>query len=294
VNYIRRHWNGELPLATAFWVNVFFLGILLGFIEVWFDQFPPVEHPVTLAQIVVAYFVFTVFVVYPWQVVGVWRSADHYSKETNSGRWGGVVRFLVVLGALGTAGNLSVSLPVYGDLFKIGFRQDEYADYTFSVTDDGSLVHLKGGLGFGVSDDFADFLAKNVGVTGVILDSRGGRIYEGRQLANIILANDLDTYSLAGCYSACGTAFMAGNRRYLSSGANLAFHQYTAPGDNIGLYFDIGTEQEKDLRIYRRQGVSEDFIERIFLADQDDLWYPTVDELLESGAVHDFVNPSDL
>jgi hypothetical protein len=60
------------------------------------------------------------------------------------------------------------------------------------------------------------------------------------------------------------------------------------------LYLSIGTEQQKDLEIYRRKGISEDFLERIFLADQDDLWYPTVDELVASGVVHDLVNPSDL
>jgi hypothetical protein len=261
---------------------------------VWLDQSPLVEHPVTSAQVAAVFFILAVFVVYPWQIVGVWRSADRYGKQLNSGVWGGVVRVLVVISVLGTAGNLSLSLPVYSDLFKIGFMPDEYSDYSFSVTDDGLLIHIQGGLGFGVSEDFADLLAENDGITGVILDSRGGRIYEGRQLADIILTNDLDTYSIAGCYSACGTAYIAGNKRYLGTGANLAFHQYSAPGSAIGLYFDVGTEQRKDLEIYRSRGISEDFLDRVFLADQDELWYPTVDELIESGVVHDLVNPSGL
>jgi hypothetical protein len=294
VNYIRSHWRGDLPLATAFWVNVFFVGLLFRFIDLWLEASPPIEHPVSFARFFVVYFAVAILLVYPWQIVGVWRSSKRYSEQSNSGSWGGVVRVLVVIGALGTAGNLSVSLPVVSDLSKIGFMPDEYSDYTFSVTDDGSLIHLQGGLGFGVSEDFADFLAEYDGITGVILDSRGGRIYEGRQLADIIFKNGLDTYSIAGCYSACGTAYVAGNRRFLSNGANLAFHQYRAPGDAIGLYLNIGTEQQKDLEIYRRKGISEDFLERIFLADQDDLWYPTVDELVASGVVHDLVNPSDL
>lgn len=271
MNYIRNHWRGELPLATAFWVNVFFVGLLSRLIGLWLDQSPPFEHPVSFARFFVSYFAVSILLVYPWQIIGVWRSSNRYSERSNSAVWGGVVRVLVVIGALGTAGNLSVSLPVYSDLLKIGFMPDEYSDYSFSVTDDGALIHLQGGLGFGVSEDFADFLAENDGITGVILDSRGGRIYEGRQLANIFFANGLDTYSTAGCYSACGTAFIAGNRRYLGHGANLAFHQYRAPGDGIGLYFDLGTEQQKDLEIYRSRGISEDFLERVFLADQDDL-----------------------
>jgi hypothetical protein len=294
VDYFRKHWEGELPLVTAFWVNVFLIGVALRFFETWFGQTAPIENPVISARFAVAYFALSVFLLYPWQVVGVWRSAANYRKGPQSGVWGRVVQVVVSLGILGTVGNLLVSLPVHSDLFKIGFAPDEFANYTIGISDDGSLIHLEGGLGFGISDEVSDFIAKNNAITGIILDSPGGRIYEGRELAKIILANELDTYSLAGCYSACGTAFVAGHRRYLGNGANLAFHQYAPPGENIGLHFDMGTEQEQDVRIYRMQGVSEDFIERLFLAESDDLWYPTVPELLESGVVHSLVDSSDL
>ncbi len=131
-------------------------------------------------------------------------------------------------------------------------------------------------------------------VKGIILDSAGGRIYEGRELSKIILINGLDTYTLNGCYSACGTAFISGNKRYIAKGANLAFHQYHLGGKNLDPYADVSSEQQNDLKIYQRRGISQGFIDKIFKAKQNDLWYPTIEEMLDAGVVHEVVNSSSI
>ena len=46
--------------------------------------------------------------------------------------------------------------------------------------------------------------------------------------------------------------------------------------------------------IYERRGISQDFIDRIFTAKGDDLWYPTIDEMLVAGVIHEVVGPSTL
>ena len=120
MNYVRSHWRGELRLATAFWVNVFFVGLLFCFVELWLEESPPIEHPVSYARCFVVYFAVAILLVYPRQIVGVWRSSSRYSERPDSGIWGGVVRVLVVIGALATAGNLIVSLPVVNE------QQDTY------------------------------------------------------------------------------------------------------------------------------------------------------------------------
>ena len=292
--YILKHWRGELSLATSFWVNVFLTKIGIRIFEMWLTEASPIENPVLASQFTITFRFLALAIVYPWQIIGLWRSANRHVEETKKRFWPGTVKVLVVLGLLGTLGNLSASWPVYKDLYHIGFGKDEYGDYRVELIDDGSIIHLKGGLGFGISKEVKRLIDANPNVKGIILDSTGGRIYEGRELSKLILINGLDTYTLKGCYSACGTAFISGNKRYLANGANLAFHQYNLGAKSLQPYVDMPSEQQKDLMIYERRGISQDFIDRIFTASQDDLWYPTIDEMIVAGVIHGIVNPSTL
>ena len=171
----------------------------------------------------------------------------------------------------------------------------QVSEYTLDLKKNNTLVHLQGGLGLGVSDEVTQLLATHLDVNGIILDSQGGWIHEGQKLADLISSYGLDTYSLLGCYSACTTAFIAGKNRFLGPQANLAFHQYTVPGFK-SLQTDevLKKEEEKDRKIFQQQGVSAEFLEKLFNAPFDDLWYPPVEELLNAQVVHSFVNPSDI
>lgn len=168
-------------------------------------------------------------------------------------------------------------------------------DYTLELKNDHTLIHLQGGLEFGVSDEVSQLLITHSDVTGIILDSQGGRIQEGRNLADLISSYGLDTYSLVGCYSACATAFVAGKNRFLGPQANLAFHQYSEL-DPQSLQADIKRkkEEDKDRRFFQQQGISSEFLEKLFKTSFDDLWYPPLEELLKAQVVHGLVNPSDL
>ncbi|PSJ16106.1 hypothetical protein [Nitrosomonas supralitoralis] len=290
--YILKHWRGELSLAISFWINVFLINIGMRIFEVWLTESSPIENPVLASQVVITYVFVTLAIVFPWQIIGLWRAANRHAEETKNGILPGSVKGLAVLSVLATLGNLSISWSIYKDTYQIGFGKDEYGEYRVEVIDDGSLVHLTGGLGFGISKEVGRLVDNNPNIKGIILDSVGGRIYEGRELSKIILINGLDTYSLKGCYSACGSAFISGNKRYLAEGANLAFHQYNSGANSFDPYINIPSEQKKDLHIYERRGISQHFIDRIFATKQDDLWYPTVDEMINAGVIHEVVEPS--
>jgi len=292
--YIGNHWRGQLSLAKSFWINVFLINMGVMLFNKWLTEASPIENPVVTSQIFIIFTFMAVAIVYPWQIIGVWRSANRHAEETKKVFWPSAVKITVVLSLFGTLGALITSWPIYKDLYQVGFGKDEYGDYRVELIEDGKLIHLKGGLGFGISIEVNKLIAKNPNVEGIILDSIGGRVYEGRKLSKIILIHSLDTYTLNGCYSACGTAFISGNKRYLAKGANLAFHQYRQLSESFELYGDMTSEQKKDLMIYQRRDISQDFIDKIFKAKQDDLWYPTVDEMLDAGVVHEVVNPSSL
>lgn len=295
--YIVKHWRGELSLKTSFWVNLFLINLGFRIFQTWFDKASPIENPVLASRVTLIYVCIALAIVYPWQIIGLWRSANRHIQETGKRFWAGSAKVLVVLGILATLGKLSVSWPGYRDIFKVGFGKDEYGDYQVELVNGGSLIHINGGLGFGISKKVNKLIAENPSVKGIILDSYGGSTYEARELSKSILAHGLDTYTLKGCYSACGVAFISGNKRCLAKGANLGFHQSIpmtksfTPSDMLAKQ---KADQKKDLMIYQRQGISQDFINNIFIAKNDDLWCPTVDEMLKAGVVHEVVNPSDL
>ena len=252
------------------------------------------KNPVINARVVIIFGAFVCLVVYPWQIIGLWRSCNRHIEVYGKRFWARTAQVLVVLGIIGTLLNLNSYWPTYESLFRLAFVKDEFGSYTLKLEKNGTLIHLQGGLGFGVSKEISKILKKNPRIEGIILDSIGGRIYEGRELAKLISTYGLDTYSLKGCYSAATTAFIAGENRFLGMEANLAFHQYQMDYEGVDAFVNIEEEQAKDLLLFQQQGIKSEFTERLFETSHDDLWYPTVDEMLDAGVIHGIVNPSDL
>ncbi|MCI0499788.1 MAG: right-handed parallel beta-helix repeat-containing protein [Planctomycetales bacterium] len=127
----------------------------------------------------------------------------------------------------------------------------------------------------------------------VIIDSMGGRVYEARKMASVILERKLDTCTVRGCYSAATLPFAAGKSRYLCNEARLGFHQYHQ-SENFDPYCDIQQEYSKDWGFYQLQGVSKAFQEKMFSADPNDFWIPGPSELEEGGMIHGVVTLKDL
>jgi len=60
-------------------------------------------------------------------------------------------------------------------------------------------------------------------------------------------------------------------------------------------FVDIAGEQQKDLQIFQQQGVSKDFLDRLFsTASHDDLWFPSSEELLDANVIHGVVAGADI
>jgi len=156
--------------------------------------------------------------------------------------------------------------------------------YALTVVDGGSLIHLRGELEAGITRAVAKLLDKNPQARGIILDSGGGQIHEGRGLARVIRERGLATYTLRECASACTTAFLAGRERILGRAAKLGFHQYRS--HTVLPAFDTAEEQAKDRTLFEAQGIAPEFLDNIFAAGPDEMWWPTVDELRAGRAVH--------
>jgi hypothetical protein len=286
LTYIKQHWRGGNSLAQAFWINLVILFVVLGLVEQFI--FPPYikdERVVTVAVIV--YFIVVKLIVYPWQVVGVLRVCDLRIKSGSGRSWATAAQIALVMSLAIT---LVATIETYQKLqvFKRNLELKAMTlpapEYSLDLIEHGKLIHLRGPFQIGITRRVAELIARNPEVVGIILDSEGGQIYEGRGLARLIRENKLQTFSLEKCLSSCTTAFVAGTTRTLGTNARLGFHQYKTY--SLIPSINVENEQAKDMAIFVKQGISPKFLEKIFVQPPESIWWPEIDELIAAGVVH--------
>ena len=286
INYIQRHWRGELSLGHACLLNLIVLFFALNFLERFI--YPPWLEGETVVSVAVLIFSIVVrLIIYPWQAIGVLRTCEKSLQRDIDRIWIIVAQGIVVLSIIATlasAFSSYQSLTEYRQSLNPSKGYEVPPQYTFDLVNQGTLVHLSGPIQHGITRRFSEFIAQHPQITGVILDSDGGQISEGRGLARVIRENAFNTYSLDRCMSACATAFAAGVRRALAANARLGFHQYQA--FTVYPKFDLEEEQAKDIALFRAQGISESFLRKIFDHPPQGMWWPQHEELLESNVIH--------
>ena len=279
-NYIKRHWRGELSLAQAFWVNGALLGMALNFLVGVFNYVGITDgmhwHMRVIMVIVLPAILITVGV---WQIVGIWRSANNY---TRSRFLPFVVKFIMGLNALAM---LASPFAVLAQL-QILLSGIMTPTYQVEISDDRNTLFISGEINLGISDDMKKLLKQHRGVTRVQLSSIGGDLDESYRLQEIIQQHRLDTYVEDYCYSACTLVFIAGRDRVISSDAVLGFHQYQMSMQTSGADAMAQRLQNKDGVYFRNRGVSQAFTNKMFQAANDDMWEPTHQELIQAGVVH--------
>ena len=284
--YVRRHWHGELSLALSFWVNFLLLFFALNYLERFI--FPPYLHGelcVTIAVIV--FFVIVRLVIYPWQVIGLIRACDYHIKNYTDRSWVVAAQGMVILSIVAT---LTATFASYQSFlrYKHSLRPPVFLEieplYSLDLIRQNTLIHLRGPFQVGITRKVSELIALHPEVSGIILDSGGGQIYEGRGLARLIRENQLATYSLDKCVSSCTTAFIAGTKRSLGVNAKLGFHQYKNYA--VMPVVDLDEEHAKDIALFAGQGIAPEFLRKIFQQPPHQMWWPEEDVLIRAGVIH--------
>lgn len=280
--YLKKHWRGEFSLAWSFWINIFAVNIIWWMIHQGVIGFKLIEHPVYLSRWLLCIFLFWAILVYPWQVVGLARSA---TKRWKTAKVGPILAMaVIVFSGWSNIQNIKRDWESYQVYWRTGFIADPYGSYRISVVEGKPLIQVQGLLGYGIYRDLKALADSNEYLTGIVIDSGGGRTYEARLVAGLVEERGWNTYSLIGCHSACGLVFAAGANRYMAEGTRFGFHQYTAPAV-LGAG-DVEKEYKLDRRYYLSKNVSKEFVEQIFNTPHQSLWLPTELELKQSGFVH--------
>jgi hypothetical protein len=289
MTFIRKHWLGQYSLSFSFWfIFIFFSLIFHAFSSFCLQQFS--SSYATQVSTLFLYQLTAGLLILPWQIIGLLRSAEHYFKNYGQPIILHSVQVTVVIGLT------AIMIHFLGQIQLLMFEKNWNdlqsnalpKQYNIQWHENNKQIMLNGTLDFGVTDAVRDFLLIHPNAEGIIIESKGGQVYEGRGLATLFSHYKLDTYSFRYCLSACATAFIGGVKRYLGKDGKLGFHQYTFDSENIQnfrSFYNLEAEQDKDREVYRSKNITEHFIQKMFKSPNNGIWYPDREILLQSGVI---------
>lgn len=287
-NYFIRHWRGELSLPVSYWVNS------LAFVpptiaaSVAFSQVSIADYPRLVSVSLIGFWLLVV-IGQVWLSVGIWRSADQYTKMRPLKIWGGAAKFMTVLACLSTFSTFARDgIPQINGLTEI-IAQANQERYTLRLLRDDTELEIGGPLDFGLTKLVEDTLDRNHKITTIHLNSVGGRLAEAEKLAELILRKDLNTYVSTTCMSACVNVFAAGKNRWISRHAIIGLHEPYFPG--LGpAELEAMAEQSRSFLLAR--GVSATFVNKGLSYSHDSLWKPSHSELFSSRLATSYATES--
>jgi hypothetical protein len=285
-NYFVRHWVGHLPLPLSYWVNGALLPALILFlVELGAREVKATWASLQTLAIVALVYLAVSTILSVWSSVGIWRSAYWHRRRGGSPGWGFAARALVLLGAAGLlyrAGDFALQA---GELEELALGKDSLgAVASMQVSPDGHELAVRGTLSEGAAERFEKLLAASPNVRNVVLNSRGGRMFEAERMAAAIRKRGLDTRVDDMCMSACTSVLLAGRERTASQTAQIGFHQPAFPGLSRA---EMQGAIEDTRAQYLAAGVDEAFVWRAMATPASDIWVPTPDELVAAHVLTD-------
>jgi len=216
--------------------------------------------------------------IYLWQVIGSWRALIGYQRDRPD--------FLV--NVAGHAALLAtIPVMILPQLDRIA--RDNLAPMTLRDRGPNGVevmpdhILLVGPGSYDMFDGFKAALSSNPDLKRVELDSNGGRVYAARAIAKLVQNNGMHTSVGSLCASACTLIFIAGTQRSLAQDGRLGFHGYLTKSQ---IKFADETEEEaKDRARFLARGVSEEFVDQMFLVSPDDMWFPDRAQLELAGVL---------
>lgn len=282
-SFVRRFWRGDVPLAFSYWgvglPLIFVVALLLGIVSFVMHRqaFNPYEVVGALGIVWG-----TIILAFLFQSVGVWRSATRHRRIAATfgklGIWGVAAQAVIVLSAGGLAYEVGrQGVPQLVEGWRMAVEGDpDIPPFSMRLMRDGTEAEITGGFKYGLARDAALLFAKAPNLRVVHLNSGGGRLGEAIELAKLIRARGLATYTSASCSSACTIAFVAGRDRYLKGGARIGFHRAVF----------AGAESSNEMRaLLEAAHVEPAFVERAIDQPANTIWYPTEKELAAANVI---------
>lgn len=291
-NYLARHWRGHVSLPVSYWFNGF-LGYAISTILVTLisasSALKAEFSPALALSTLIAAWVVTAAVTC-WLIVGIWRSATEHSRITTKMFWPATAKVSLCVAAAVTLVQFgSRGAPQIKAMYNIYSGDSEIGKYTFRILRDGVELEFSGGITFGAAKEFTRFVEAMGALRVVHLNSPGGRIEEAQRIGDLIKKTNLDTYVAHSCLSACTIIFLSGKNRFITRDASIGFHQPDFAGLSQAERLNLARNEEIRLEGF---GLSPSFAKHANQVPPDDIWTPSVAELLNERVATEVVSPS--
>ena len=156
------------------------------------------------------------------------------------------------------------------------------APISVTISSDGQSLLLTGTLGSGSAKKTELILQAAPSVRTIVLNSRGGLLVEGLDIAALVAKRQLDTYVEESCQSACTIILLAGRDRAASPNARVGFHRPIFP---LSKAEDLPTLLSVTRSIYDEAGVDATFTDKVYDTPTESMWFPCTSELKMSGVL---------
>jgi hypothetical protein len=302
-NYFVDSWRGNKSLAVSYWVNgfllTFALQVLIGLYNSASTLFSDTARlHVRLYFVIAIILEILVIAVSVWQTVGIWRSAEHHKEKTNRKFIATLAQIIICITALVSYGKIVGLKDYYNDVFWNALGKDPLGGYHLKISDDKRThglppmriypnkkqLRISGVISFGLAKDVDDVLSANPEIKTVILNSDGGRIWEGENLLDVLTNRGIEeTVTETGCSSACTIAFLAGKIRLMRNDKPLlGFHSSSSPHY---LKNSVDSENRRIHTLMVSHGISSAFSNKALSVSPSSMWYPSFDILWNEGIV---------
>ncbi len=153
------------------------------------------------------------------------------------------------------------------------------------VINDGTELVFDGNIEHGAAKALREVAGKYRAVKRIRLGGMGGELREARGMRDLIAEKGWDTYAAGICWSGCVIAYLGGARRTIGPEAQMGFH-------SVSIWPFGGDEAERAINelIAREmidRGVDPAFARRAWSKGHDGMWFPSADELVRAGLVHE-------
>jgi len=280
--------DGRLNALVALFI--LYGGSLAGFFFAgkWFGaplQNTPAAHAIYSLVVLVFALIASLSAVATWQSLA--RAGRRHMICDNLATFGrlfiGISMSLVVL--LG----FFAFMPLAGNYFSESLLRMPGPAWSISTSTSPGVLRLSGEFQDGVSGALASALAEHPSIRRLELDSPGGEADEGLSMAALVEKYSLSTFVGDRCASACTIVFVAGRERLSTPTAKLGFHRARSP-----VWYDAADDNKFNARLisyFQSKGIEASFAQKAFRVPSNDIWYPSVDELLAARIISSAPQP---
>jgi hypothetical protein len=127
-------------------------------------------------------------------------------------------------------------------------------------------------------------LADSNRISTIRFNSTGGRAIAALSVRDIIRSRGLETMVADECMSACTTAYLGGQRRWIAETARMGFHSAA---------LGMGTLEGANARLRdeaAKAGVADWFLDKAYSTPPNSMWFPSLEELRAGGVVTDVLS----